>query len=421
MREWLGFWGRPWADPEAIRALRDRRVRKLVRHAWNNVPYYRRLLEAARVRPEEIRHAEDLKRLPISTKRERQRVPLEDKVARGVDLKRCVQRWTSGSTGQQDLVVRTRWEEHVLLAHRARMGLQVGVRPGYLSVNVGIQDTRRALPHRLGLFPITLLNPFLEPCKILSELVRVRPDFIRALPNILDRVVQEDVDKELRQIGTKIVFCGSEVMAPATWRRIEEGFGARIIDIYGAHEFNMIAWSCLTCGSYHTVDDSVYLEVLKDGCPAAPGEEGEVVVTGLHSFAMPFIRFDTGDIARVPEVRRTFCRISFGAVESLEGRACESITLSNGSVINPARLFRAVGGGPLPGRSNGARQHSCHRGTTARRRRSLFGSSASMQHSLRQRCGSCGRFGSRTYARIVREAPFHSGARPQASPMKLTT
>jgi len=318
-------------------------------------------------------------------------------------------------------VVRTRWEEHVLLAHRARMGLQVGVRPGYLSVNVGIQDTRRALPHRLGLFPITLLNPFLEPCKILSELVRVRPDFIRALPNILDRVVQEDVDKELRQIGTKIVFCGSEVMAPATWRRIEEGFGARIIDIYGAHEFNMIAWSCLTCGSYHTVDDSVYLEVLKDGCPAAPGEEGEVVVTGLHSFAMPFIRFDTGDIARVPEVRRTFCRISFGAVESLEGRACESITLSNGSVINPARLFRAVGGGPLPGRSNGARQHSCHRGTTARRRRSLFGSSASMQHSLRQRCGSCGRFGSRTYARIVREAPFHSGARPQASPMKLTT
>ena len=90
LREWIGFWGRPRADPKAIRAWRDRKVRKLVRHAWENVPYYRRLFEEAGVRPEEIRRAEDLGRIPVTTKQQRQLLPMEDKMARGVSLKRCV-------------------------------------------------------------------------------------------------------------------------------------------------------------------------------------------------------------------------------------------------------------------------------------------------------------------------------------------
>ena len=200
-------------------------------HAWENVPYYRRLMEEVGVRPYGIRCAKDLSRIPVSHKRQRQRVPLEDKMARGVDLKRCVQSRTSCSTGQPDLVARTWWEEHVLLLHRMRMGIQVGARPGYLSVNVGMQDTRRALPHRLSPPPITLLDPYLGPEEILRELVRVRPDFIRARPNILDLVVLADTGKQLRSIGTKIVFCGAEAMTAVTRRRIEQAFGALVVDV----------------------------------------------------------------------------------------------------------------------------------------------------------------------------------------------
>ena len=192
LREWIGFWGRPRADPKAIRAWRDRKVRKLVRHAWENVPYYRRLFEEAGVRPEEIRRAEDLGRIPVTTKRQRQLLPMEDKMARGVDLKRCVRHRTSGSTGRPDLVVRTWWEDQVLLLYRLRAGVQLGVRPHHRNVNVGIGDIRRVLPHRLGLFPVTLLDPFLEPKKMVRELVRIRPDSIRARPNVLEMVLAED-------------------------------------------------------------------------------------------------------------------------------------------------------------------------------------------------------------------------------------
>ena len=56
---------------------------------------------------------------------------------------------------------------------------------------------------------------------------------------------------------------------------------------------------------------------------------------------MPFIRFDTGDIARIPQAP-TACQVSFGVVESFQGRACESIRLSSGRVTNPTSIFQTL-------------------------------------------------------------------------------
>jgi len=341
LRDWLGFWGRPWADPNAIRALRDRRIRRLARHACENVPYYRHLFEQAGVRSDEIQCAEDLTRVPVTTKRQRQVLTIADMMAQGVDWRRCVAHRTSGSTGRPDVVRRTWTEDQILLLHRLRAAVHLGVRPHHRNVNVGLGGTRHSLLSRSGLFPVTLLDPFLEPEKMLRELVRIRPDFIRGQPNLLEEVLAEDTGHELRTLGTKFVFCGSESMAPSTRKRIEEAFRAKVIDVYGAHEFNMIAWSCADCGCYHTVDDAVYVEVLKDGHPADPGEEGDVVVTALHSFAMPYIRYETGDIARLPAAAPD-CRVTFGRIESLQGRACEFIRLSSGRSINPTQTFQAV-------------------------------------------------------------------------------
>ena len=66
-----------------------------------------------------------------------------------------------------------------------------------------------------------------------------------------------------------------------------------------------------------------------------------MVVTALHSFAMPYIRDETGDIARLPAAAPD-CRVTFGRIESLQGRACEFIRLSSGRSINPTQTFQAV-------------------------------------------------------------------------------
>jgi phenylacetate-CoA ligase len=82
----------------------------------------------------------------------------------------------------------------------------------------------------------------------------------------------------------------------------------------------------------------VIVEILRDGRPAAPGERGEVVATGLHSFAMPFVRYRLGDLAiRGPE--RCPCGAPFTTIASLEGRVLDYLPLPGGRRLHPYELI----------------------------------------------------------------------------------
>ncbi|MBI5480541.1 MAG: phenylacetate--CoA ligase family protein, partial [Deltaproteobacteria bacterium] len=80
-------------------------------------------------------------------------------------------------------------------------------------------------------------------------------------------------------------------------RVIEEAFGCRVYDKYGSREFSGIAYECEAHAGHHVVAEGYIVEVLRDGRPAAPGETGEVVITDLNNFCMPFIRYRIGDLA----------------------------------------------------------------------------------------------------------------------------
>ena len=77
-------------------------------------------------------------------------------------------------------------------------------------------------------------------------------------------------------------------------------FGAEIADTYGAQEAGHIAAQCPDCGDYHLSADASVIEILRDdGSPAAAGETGRVIVTPLHNYAMPLVRYELGDYAEV--------------------------------------------------------------------------------------------------------------------------
>ena len=334
------FWQRPRMDPLRTQRFRDRKIRKLIRHAWDNVPYYRELLQRAGVRPEQIQGAEDLSLLPTTKKRDRQQTPLRDRLARGIDPARCERLRTSGSTGEPDEILRTRWEKQLLVAFQLRSVMQLGAQPSDRVATVGVSDQQPTWLHRAGFFATTKLDPSMEPRRMLSELLRLRPEIVRTRPNIIELILAEDTHKRLRDIGTKMVFSGSEMMTSATRRRIEDAFGVAVFDMYGAHEFHLIAWECPQCECFHTVDDSVYIEILNDGHPTPPGEEGHVVGTALHSFAMPFIRVEMGDMASRPTEPKC-CPFGFERIERLHGRASEYIHLSRGRLIRPYAIHRS--------------------------------------------------------------------------------
>jgi phenylacetate-CoA ligase len=337
------------ASRPRIERFRDAQLRRVVTRAYARVPRYRRLFDDAGVRPEDVRTAADLQRLPITTRAEAQTTPLQDQVARGVDPGRLVTRLTSGAAGAPLSVRRTWMEEQVRALFRVRAWRAWGVR--LRDRRVGVTLVRRPDPHGhpglhrflawVGLENKRLLDLGLGPAGILAALQRERPDVLVAFASVLARVARLATDEDRARLALRVIISGGEVLTSTARADIERGLGAPVRDWYGAHELGMIGWECPRTGAFHVAEDGVALEVLRGGRPAAVGEAGEAVGTNLHAFAMPFIRYRVGDM-----VTRGPCPCPCGApwatLLGVEGRTRDWFPLANGRVLHPWVLHAPI-------------------------------------------------------------------------------
>ena len=331
------LFGRRW-DRAEIEAFQARRLRAVVRHAYENVPYYRGLFDRAGLRPGDIRGLADLPRIPLTSRADLQSLSARDVVAGRFGSKKLVVHLTSGSSGQPLSVRRTWFEEWLLQAYRLEvlfhLGLRVTDRRVAVTYLANGKPVRRV---RAGLLRYEEIDCFSPPTLLLARLRELGPDVLRGYPATLSWLVGQLTDADRERIRPKLVVTDSEMMTADMRTRIREGFGARVVDFYDSHEFNMIAWECAAGGSYHVSDTSILVEVLRDGRSAEPGEEGELVATALHSFAMPFIRYRLGDLV----TRGPFgcpCGAPNSTLAQIQGRTFDRFELPGGRSIHPYRL-----------------------------------------------------------------------------------
>jgi phenylacetate-CoA ligase len=320
-----------------VRAFQDHRLRELVRHAYECVPFYRKLYDDDGVDPRAIRGVEDLDRLPIITKRMLQALPMEQRLARGTNQSKLILRKTSGSSGQPFVVARTWMEERALGLLRWRAMFNMGCRPTDRHAGVLMTHAKQRadvqLPLRLmcaaGLLRLTHIDCLQEPAVILEALQAADPQVITGFPGVLARVAALARERNVTSVRPRVVTTGGETITPLMRRQIEEGFAAPLRDAYGCHEFNLLAWQCRD-GAVHTCDDGVIVEVLQpDGAVAPVGSQGELVGTNLHSFAMPLIRYRMADIVTRGE-HSCPCGSAFGTIASIQGRMVDHFQLHGG-------------------------------------------------------------------------------------------
>jgi len=170
--------------------------------------------------------------------------------------------------------------------------------------------------------------------ELVENLIRHRPDVIRGYPSTLRHVAGRMRD-EPRRIRPRLIFCGGEVLDAAARCTIEDAFSAPLVDFYGAHEFNLLAWQCPNGGAYHVCDDNVLVEIVsEDGRAVRPGEVGEVVATALHSYTMPFVRYRTGDLA-IRGAESCGCGQPFSVLREIQGRGVDYLRLPEGRRVHP--------------------------------------------------------------------------------------
>ncbi|HET7584062.1 MAG TPA: hypothetical protein VFK13_04095 [Gemmatimonadaceae bacterium] len=337
---------------ERLDAYQAERLRALVRHACERVPYYRRLYDAHGVRPEHIRSVADVARLPIARKEDMRLLDPGELLARGARGDRLTSSWTSGSSGVP-FSVRRHWvEQDVLHLFRYRALRSFGLRATDRVASVGLvrTDVGRGSPNKkivgrtlraFGLHRRTTVDATASAREIAERICAFAPHVITGYPGALAMAAATMTENDRRSLPARFVSVGAEVLTPSLRARIAEGFGVPVFETYGSLEMNLIAWECAATGALHVADDSVLLEVLVDGRPAEPGERGEVVATNLHAYAMPFIRYRLADVVTRGD-RRCACGLPFSVIQGVEGRMIDHLVLPDGRRMLPYEVSHCL-------------------------------------------------------------------------------
>ncbi|NLW49754.1 MAG: phenylacetate--CoA ligase family protein [Candidatus Brocadiaceae bacterium] len=324
-------------------------LRRLLAHAYRRVPFYREAFDRAGVRPEDIRTAADLPALPVVTKDELRAAPVRETLARGLDPERLVTIRTSGTLGEPFTVYSSRFELSLLMLSWFRPFLRYGRRPRdrmavlqYMRSHVLYSNALSdVLRNALGAFPKLNIDMCWPAGELVAALRHFRPDILAAYPGVLLRVAEAAGPEDLRRIRPRVICVGGEVITDAARRAIRQAFGAQVYNCYASEEMRLIAWECPQTGAMHTMDDTVILEVLKDGRPAAEGERGEVVVTGLHSYSMPFIRYRLGDVV-TKGADVCACGLPYSTIGDVQGRLLDQFLLPDGRLLHPYDIARVL-------------------------------------------------------------------------------
>jgi phenylacetate-CoA ligase len=297
------------ASRDELAALQRERIAWTLRHAYENVPHYRRAFAASGVHPGDFRQLEDLARFPFTTKQDlRANYPFGMFAVPRDQLARI--HASSGTTGKPTVVGYTSRDLDTWADVVARSIHAAGGRPGMMLHNaygyglftggLGLHDGAA----RLGCTVVPVSGGMTE--RQVQLIADFRPDIISVTPSymlaILDEFRRQGLDP--RATSLKVGIFGAEPWTEGMRREIEDGFAMDAVDIYGLSEVMGpgVANECIETKDGPTIwEDHFYPEVIdpETGAVLAEGEQGELVFTSLTKEAMPVVRYRTRDLTRL--------------------------------------------------------------------------------------------------------------------------
>ena len=327
------------ASIDELRALQLERLKWSVRHAYENVPHYRKAFDDKGVHPDDLKTLEDLAKFPFTTKHD-----LRDNYPFGmfaVPMNKVARvHASSGTTGKPTVVGYTlkdidTWANVVARSIRAsggRPGDMVHISYGYGLFTGGMGAHYGA--ERLGCTVIPMSGGQTE--KQVQIIQDFKPKIIMVTPSymltILDEMEAQGIDP--KETSLKIGIFGAEPWTPAMRLAVEARAGIDAVDIYGLSEVMGpgVANECVETKDGPTIwEDHFYPEIInpETGEVVADGEEGELVFTSLSKEAMPVIRYRTRDLTRLlPPSARSMRRMA-----KITGRSDDMLSIRGVNVF----------------------------------------------------------------------------------------
>lgn len=352
-----------WFSAAELQARAERRLALLLQHAAENVPFYRDAYRKLGLNPNQLRSLGDLRQLPVVNKNILRECRSKNFLAANVPVNRRLQTTTSGSTGEpfkfyidrkmMPLVFASHlfydscfdlhpFDRHLRIVAPSVMERPMqGDTPAVARLRYAATARLQSLYESWTQHSVSLFEA--NAVEVRRQIAAFRPAYIVGYTSALAVIASELLKRNLPLArNLKGVITIAEILTPERRRLIESYFDAPVINRYGQREFKFwCAQNCMDAPErFHINTELVVSEVLgEDDEPAAEGEVGRLVLTNLHNYVMPFIRYDTGDLA-VAGRADCSCGRGFPLIERIEGRAAECIKDSFGKPVSPMSLSR---------------------------------------------------------------------------------
>lgn len=293
------------ASVEEIRKIQNEKIVKQVKHVYENVEYYRKLLDEKGVKPEDIKSVDDIKKLPFLTKDDlREAYPYG---LLGTDLKNCVRiQSTSGTTGKRVVAFYTQkdvdlWEECCARAIVAAGGTkddvcQVAYGYGLFTGGPGLNGGS----HKVGCLTLPMSSGNTD--RQIQFMMDLNATILCCTPSYAAYIGETLAEKGYKPEDNKLkagIF-GAEPWTEEMRRSIEKSLGIKAYDIYGLTETSGpgVSFECEEQTGMHINEDHFYAEIIDpETLEVLPeGQKGELVFTSLDKEGFPLLRYRTRDI-----------------------------------------------------------------------------------------------------------------------------
>lgn len=333
-----------WWPASRLREYRDRKLRALIAQAYEHVPYYRQVMDGRGLKPADVQTAEDLPKLPLLTRQVLREVSRDRFLNQAMPAGEMSRGRTGGTTGEPLVFYISRTSRAFDRATLYRFYRWCGGDRGELLFTVWAQlivasrwaDLMRRWKRRyitrewiLDAFAMTpeSMRKFVEAMR------RHRPKMLRGYTSALAELARFVSQEGLQTPALRAITTTAEPILPEQREILERAFRAPLYDQYGCAEVNGVAFECERRDGLHIACEHAIVEVVdQNGQPVPPGQNGRLLLTHLDNEAMPFIRYETGDLGAL---RSGMCPCGrpLPLMEPVHGRTLDMIYGLNGQSV----------------------------------------------------------------------------------------
>jgi len=332
-----------WWSYSELEKLQLKKLKNLLKHARDNVPFYNKMFKKFNFKPEDIKNINDLNKLPKLTK-EIINDNFNDLYARNYPKEKFISSRTGGSTAApMKFYIDNKWEAcSMAAAYRSWSwaGYNVGNKMAYLwsahrdlknSSSSNIDKVRNFLFRTIYLDAFNLTEENMN--KYVKILTRFKPKVINTYASVIFTFSEYIKKMGIDTIKPKAILTTADMLYDYQRKSIEEAFNCEVFDYYSGRDTTLQAAECKEHFGYHLSIENAVVEFIKENEQVAPGETGNLIITDLCSYAMPFIRYEIGDLG-IPLDERCPCGRNLPIMKSLEGRTYDYILTSDGRLLS---------------------------------------------------------------------------------------